>query len=193
MFLYFVSLIFVSAEGGWFESFLHWWHAKADPILNYPGFEVWKFLNLAIFVYILYRLLRVPLGGAFKAKREAIRADLIKAEEEKKNALAKLTDVEAKFAHIENEKINVLKEAQKELDQEKERILQETKSETMRLREQGEAEIARVIQQSKIDLRHYSAEETIRRAEALIKGSMNESADSRLVKTAIQSMGGVKS
>ena len=54
-----------------------------NDYLNIPGFEVWKFLNLAIFIAILVYLLRKPLSEKFKAQRDAIRADLIRAEEEK--------------------------------------------------------------------------------------------------------------
>ena len=45
-----------------------------NKYLNYPGLEAWKFVNLAIFVAVLAYLLRKPLGEAFKARREAIRA-----------------------------------------------------------------------------------------------------------------------
>lgn len=65
------------SEGAWGQ-FVHFW----NTYLNYPGFELWKFLNLAIFVAIMYRLLKKPLSGAFRTRRELIRAELIKAEEE---------------------------------------------------------------------------------------------------------------
>ena len=85
MFAFIFSFIFLFAEGGHSTSgggFTAWWHTNAEPYLNYPGFEAWKFINLAIFVAVMVYLLKKPLSKAFKAKREQIRAELIRAEEE---------------------------------------------------------------------------------------------------------------
>src|SRR3954464_12588298 len=71
-----------------------------NEYFNIPGFELWKFLNLAIFIALMVYLVRKPLGDAFKAKREAIRAELIRAEQEKQAALSKLTSAEAKLAQL---------------------------------------------------------------------------------------------
>jgi F0F1-type ATP synthase membrane subunit b/b' len=193
MFSFVLNLFLLLAESeSAFSRFMHWWHLNADPILNYPGFEVWKFLNLAIFVYVLYRLAKAPVGEAFKARRDAIRAELIKAEEEKQVALAKMSETESKLAALPAEKSQLLENARKESEAEKLRIAAEAKNETAKLREQSANEIARLIQQSKIDLRNFSAEESIRRAEDLIRSSMNEETDSRLVKAAVQTLGGTR-
>ncbi|MFL6468411.1 MAG: hypothetical protein ACJ72Z_10685, partial [Pyrinomonadaceae bacterium] len=88
-----------SSQGTW-ASFREFW----DHYFNYPGFELWKFINLGIFVLILVYLVKRPLSEAFKAKRDIIRAELIKAEEEKQAALATLTTVEAKLVGIESER-----------------------------------------------------------------------------------------
>src|SRR5262245_41197225 len=96
MLAFIYSLNLMLAEGG------GWW-GKIYPYLNYPGFEAWKFLNLGIFIAVMVYILKKPLSEAFKAKREAIRAELIKAEEERQAALAKLTSAEAKLARLESE------------------------------------------------------------------------------------------
>ena len=159
--------------------------------LNIPGFEAWKFLNLAIFVGVLTYLVKKPLTDAFKAKREAIRAELIKAEQEKQAALARLTSVEAKLVNLDSEKSNILTHAEREAEAEKARILQQTENDVKKLREQTENEIERLAQQTRLQLRRYSAEESIRLAEEKIKNVMNSDTDSRLVKASIQSIGGL--
>ena len=95
----------------------------------------------AIFVAVLIYLLKKPLSDAFKAKREAIRAELIKAEEEKQAALAQLTAAEAKLAALEAEKAAVLKKANDEADAEKRRLLEQTETEITKLKEQTTGEI----------------------------------------------------
>jgi len=181
-FIFSFALMFAESHGAGSGS-PHWY--------DYPGFEAWKFLNLSIFVAILVYLLKKPLTAAFKAKRDAIRADLIRAEEEKQSALAQLTSIEAKVVGLDSEKSNILKNAEAEAEAEKNRIERETESNLAKLREQTDSEIERLAQQSKSELRRFSANESIRLAEEKIKNVMNSDTDSRLVKASIQSIGGL--
>lgn len=188
MFAFIFSFILLFAEtsdakGG----FSHFW----NTYFNYPGFEAWKFMNLAVFIAILVYLLRKPLSEAFKAKRELIRAELIKAEAERQAALAQLTATEAKLARLEAEATSIRQKAEQEVNAEKLRIAQQTEEDIKKMREQAQSEIARVSQQTKLDLRRFSAEESIRRAEELIKAGINAESDSRLIKANIQSIGGL--
>ena len=175
--MFIFSFIFIFAEGG------AWW--------NFPGFEAWKFMNLAIFVALMVYLVKKPLSNAFKAKREAIRAELIKAEEEKQSALAQLTSTEAKLVNLESEQTAVISRAEAEAAAEKTRIAEQTEFEIGRLHEQAENEIALLSRQSKAELRRFSAEESIRLAEAKLKAQMNAEKDANLVKAGIKAIGGL--
>ena len=190
-FIYSFILIFAAAGGKSGGGFADWWHNNADPYLNYPGFEAWKFINLGIFVTLLVYLLKKPLSEAFKAKRETIRAELIRAEEEKQSALAQLTSTEARFAALESESAQILEKAGLEAEAEKTRILTQTEEEVSRLRRQSESETARLSQQARAELRRFSAEESIRLAEEKIKSKINAQNDAQLVRSNIQSIGGL--
>lgn len=180
-----------SAAGGGGGGFTDWWRANADPYLNYPGFEAWRFINLAIFLAVLVYLLRKPLTAAFKTRREQIRAELIRAEQERKAAEARLIETEARLARLDAEKTNVLTKAQMEAEAERRRIIEQTEFETAKLREQTENEISRTAQQARRELRRLSAEETIRLAEEMIKQGMTPQADARIVRGGIQTIGGL--
>ena len=189
MFALFYSVILLAASGehasrGGFTEFY-------NTYLNYPGFEAWKFINLAIFVAILVYLVKKPLSDAFRAKRDAIRAELIRAEEEKQAALAQLTTVEAKLASLEMEKATLLERAKAEAEEEKANILRQTESEIAKMREQAESEINRLAQQTRAELRRFSAEESVRLAEEKLRGRMNADNDAILVKASIQDIGGL--
>ena len=83
-----------------------------NEYLNIPGFEAWKFFNLAVFIFAAYYITKKKkLPEWFKAKREEIRSELIKAEEEKQAALAKLTAIEARLSQLDMEKDNILQKA----------------------------------------------------------------------------------
>lgn len=186
--LAFIFFLFSEAShsaGGGFSEF---W----SKYLNYPGFEAWKFINLAIFVGLMVYLLKKPLSETFKAKREEIRAELIKAEEEKQAALAKLTETEAKMARLEAEKEAVLNRAKEEAKAEEKRITEETENEVKKLRDQAENEISRTAALARHELRKISAEETIRLAEEAIKANLAKGNDAGLVKAGIESLGGAK-
>ena len=191
MFAFFYNAIFLLAEAGGHASSGGGFTEFYNTYLNYPGFEAWKFVNLAIFVAGLVYVLKKPLGDAFKAKREAIRAELIKAEEERKAAIAQLTAAEAKLAAIEAEKAAILKKARDEAEAEKTNILKQTEFEIGKMREQAESEINRITQQTKAELRRFSAEESVRLAEEKLRVKINPDNDAVLVKSGIQSIGGL--
>ena len=182
-----VLLLAAAAEtgghGGFIESY--------NKYFNIPGFELWKFVNLAIFVGLLVYVLKKPLSEAFKSQREEIRAELIKAEEEKQNALKLLTSAEAKLAGLENDKAEVLKRANLEAETEKQRIAEQTEDDIRRLREQVSSEVERLEKQLFVRLKQFSANESIRLAEEKLKGQMDQDKDSRLVKSGIASIGGL--
>lgn len=162
-----------------------------DRYFNIPGFEAWKFINLAIFIAIFVYLTKKPLSEAFKAKREEIRSELIKAEEEKRAALAKLTATEAKLAQLESEKEHILTRAREEAEFEAKRLAEATAVEIERLRQQTESEIVRLSKLSHNELRKFSAEESIRLAEQKLRSQIDGDTDIKLVRASIQEIGGL--
>ena len=191
VFIYSFILIFaetVAKTGGGFKD---WWIQNADPYLNYPGFEAWKFINLAIFVAVMIYLLKKPLTDVFVAKREKIREELVKAEEERQAALAKLTSAEANLARVSAQSDEIVEKARMEAAAERTRIEQESEDEIKRLRTQAENEIGRKSQQVRAELRRFSAEESIRLAEEKIKQNINAAKDAEIVRANIQSIGGL--
>lgn len=172
------------AASGGFTKFYNDW-------LNIPGFEAWKFINLAIFVGLLIYLVKTPLTEAFKAKRDAIRAELIKAEEEKQSALKQLTSAEAKLAGLENEKATVLKKAAAEAEAEKRRLAEQAEWDVKKMQEQTGGEISRLQKQTMAQLRRFSAEESVRLAEEKLRAQIDTAKDAQLVKSGIASIGGL--
>jgi F-type H+-transporting ATPase subunit b len=189
--IYSFLLVFSEAAhsaGGGESGFTHIW----NTYFNYPGFEAWKFINLAIFVGLMIYLLKKPLSDTFRTKREEIRAELIQAEAEKQAALQKLTETEAKLARLSSEVSTVKDRAAQEATAEKNRIIEQTEAEIAKLREQANNEIERTGKQAKNELRKFSAEESIRLAEEMIKKNINDTVDAKIVKSGIESIGGLK-
>jgi F-type H+-transporting ATPase subunit b len=174
------------------ESGFGYYYQQVKPYIDYPGFELWKFINLGIYVAILIYFVRKPLSEGFKQKREAIRTELIRAEEVRKTALAELAEVDARIAGLEREKVRMLEESKMEAATEENRINTELESEITHLYSQAENEIARRAQQSELELRRLAANESVRLAKEKIKSQMTPEKDSALVGDVVSSMGGAK-
>src|SRR5882757_7132935 len=188
---FFNSLFLLAAEAApaahgqtGYQQFIHFW----ETYMNYPGFEAWKFINLAVFIVVLYFLLRMPLSNAFKTKREEIRAELIKAQQERDAAMKKLQDIEGRLAMLDTEVAEIKDKAVADAETEKARIAAQTETDIAKMREQAQNEIARAGQQAKADLRRYSAEESIRLAEEMLRQQVGSETDSRLVKAGIDNL-----
>jgi len=162
-----------------------------NDYFNIPGFELWKFINLAIFIGILLYFVKKPLSNAFTARRESIRAELIKAEHEKQAAAARLAEIDAKLASLKTEKANILEKAKAEAAFEANRVAEQSQADAARVAMQVEAELARLTSQARAELRRFSANESIRLAEEKLKSKIDANSDSRLVRATLNEIGGL--
>jgi F0F1-type ATP synthase membrane subunit b/b' len=174
------NVLFALAEGG--ET--RWW--------DYPGFELWKFVNLGIFVLLLVYILtrKAKLGDAFKARRETIRNELARAQQERDAALAKLKEVEERLARLDSEVSDIQDRSRREVAEENERIARATETEIVRLGEQAQREIERAGKTARHELRRYTAEQSVRLAEEMIRREMKPEDDARLITRNIEELGG---
>jgi F-type H+-transporting ATPase subunit b len=174
-----IAFLFFADE----SSHVSWW--------NYPGWEAWKFFNLLIFVIVLVYFLRRPISESLAARREAIRRELVRAQEERASAVAKLKEVEARLARLDSEVEAIRVQAQKEAAEERERMARATEEELRKLREQAQREIEGTGKAARQELRRYAAEQSVRLAEELIRGEMRTEDDARLMNDYVESLGGV--
>jgi F-type H+-transporting ATPase subunit b len=161
-----------------------WW--------DYPGLELWKFVNLALFagglIYVLTR--KVKLGEAFKTRRETIKQELAKAQQERDAALTKLKEVEDRLARLDSEVSTIREQSKQEAAEERERIAKSTEVEVARLSEQAKREIERAGKAAKHELRLYAAQTSVRMAEEIIRREIKPEDDARLLQRNVQELGG---
>jgi F-type H+-transporting ATPase subunit b len=175
---FFISLLFILADEA-----PHWW--------DYPGFEIWKFINLALFVTALILVLkRFNVSEAFRNRRETIKADLARARQERDAAVAKLKEVEERLARLDAEVATVKEQSRREAQEERDRIARNTETEVAKLTEQAQREIAGAAKTAKHELRRYAAEESVRLAEEMIRREIKPEDDARLITRDIAELGG---
>ena len=163
-----------------------WW--------DYPGFELWKFVNLAIFVTVLVIALRKFFGvpEMFRNRKESIRAELEKARTERDAALAKLKEIEERLASLDSQVAAIKERSMTEAREERERIARSTQDEIAKLTAQAQREIENAGVVAKTDLRRFTAEQSVRLAEEMIRRDIRPDDDARLFKRGIDEMGATR-
>lgn len=151
-----------------------------------------RLINLLIFLGIMYYLLRKPLGEALRARREGIRRELMRAQEERNAALAKLEEVEARLALLGSEVETINAQARKEAEEERARIERSTEEDARKLQEQARREIESAGKAARMELREYAAEQSVRLAEEMVRGNLRPEDDERLVRDYVEDLGGIK-
>src|SRR5260370_17385898 len=75
----------------------HWW--------DYPGLELWKFVNLGIFVIALVIVMRKFFGvpEILRDRKETIKRELALAQHERDAALAQVKKVEEPLARLDTQ------------------------------------------------------------------------------------------
>lgn len=151
-----------------------------------------KIFNILLFVGLMIYILRRPIGDAFRGKRENIRRELMRAQEERNAALAKLEEVEGRLASLGAEVETIRAQAEREAAEERARIERATEDEIRKLREQARREIENTGKVARAELQAFAAEQSIRLAEEMIRQNISPEDDARLVKQYVEELGGAR-
>ena len=81
---------------------------------NYPGLELWKFINLAIFTAAAIFVLRKKINEALLARRDAIRQELEAAKAERERALARVAEADDLLSRLDEHVGAIHKQAAQE-------------------------------------------------------------------------------
>jgi ATP synthase F0 subunit b len=150
-----------------------------------------KVINLLLFVGLMYYFLRRPIKEAFRARQESIRDELMRAQEERDAAVAKLKEVEGRLASLGSEVEAIRMHAQKEAAEERLRVERATEEEMRKIREQARREIESASKAARAELREFTAEQSVRLAEEMIRRDIRPEDDAHLVSEYVEELGGV--
>jgi F-type H+-transporting ATPase subunit b len=142
---------------------------------------VYRFLNFAALVAILYFVLRKPVKQFFNDRRENIAKTLEDFEEKKSEAEARFQELESKLAALSQERERIMAEYIKEGEEEKEKIIANANEMADRIQKQAEVTIEQEVKSAKTELRQEIAEMSAAMAEELIKENIDQDDQQRLV------------
>ncbi len=155
---------------------------------NYPGLEAWKFLNLAIFTGVMIYILRRKISEALGARREAIKQEMVHAQQKREQALAKVTEAEELLGHVDTEVASVREQARMEAEAERARLAAATEREIEKLKQQAQREIETVDKIARKQLREFFAKRSVEVARQAIKVQMKPEDDEVLISQSISEL-----
>jgi len=182
-------ILFLISKG---PGFLLWIPEWLDNWVNYPGLELWKFANLLIFLavaFYLHHRFGKPIRNALQARSEGIKQELEKARADRDAALAKLTELDERFANLDAEVGRIKERAKLEAEAERQRINAATEAEIAKIREQARREIESAGKAARHELRRFAAMESVRLAEEILRREMTAADDARLTNLNLQELG----
>jgi F-type H+-transporting ATPase subunit b len=161
-------------------AFLEW-----QDWFNYPGLELWKFLNLAIFLAAGIYILRRPISEALGTRREAIRQELIQAQQQRARAEAKIAEADSLLSRLEADVRAIREQAQAEAESERKRLAAATQREIEKLKQQAEREMETADKVARKSLRQFFAKRSVDYARENVRTRMRPEDDRHLVEESI--------
>lgn len=152
---------------------------------NYPGLELWKFINLAIFTAAGIYVLRKPINQALLARREAIQQELITAQQERDQALARVAEADNLLSRLDDDVRTLELQAREEATSERQRIAASTERELEKLKQQANREIETADKLARKELRYFLAEKSVQMARETIRSQMKPEDDAALIRESI--------
>lgn len=149
---------------------------------NYPGLEIWKFLNLAIFTAVGIYILRKPINQALLTRRGAIQQELVAAQQERERALGQVADADNRLSRLHEDVRAVNQQADEEARSERARLAASTEREMEKLKQQSQREIDTAGKLARKELRQFLAQRSIEVARESVRNQMRPEDDTALIK-----------
>lgn len=159
--------------------------AEGASWFNYPGLELWKFINLAIFLGFGIYILRRPISQALSTRRDAIKQELVQAREQKERALAKMAEADSLLGKLDTDVRTVQEQSRQEADSERQRVAASASREIEKLQQQAEREMDNAAKVARKSLRQFLAQRSIEFARQRVRGQISPEADKRLIEESI--------
>jgi len=158
---------------------------QAAEWYNYPGLELWKFANLAIFTGLGIYILRKPISAALASRRDAIQQELVTAQNERDQAVARVAEADALLSRLDDDVRKVQEQAREEATSERQRIATSTEREIEKLKQQAQRELETADKLARKELRQFLAEKSVQMARESIRVQMRPEDDTALIRERI--------
>lgn len=167
-------------------------YASGGAVSEHPWLDlVFKFINFAGLLAILYFALRKTVPQALKDRSESVARDLIHALEAKEAAEAKLAEYEARVANLEREAAKLKEEFKAEGEAQKIKIIKDAEQASETIKKNAEAAGEREVRRITEELRSEAVREALRLAEEILKKSYSAEDQKQALELTIKKIEGL--
>ena len=159
-----------------------------DQYFNYPGLELWKFVDLAIFLGVGIFILRKPIKNALTARGESIKKELLEAQQKRDAAAEKLSEAEGLLARLDDDVQTVRRQAIEEAELERQRQAAAAETEMKRLRAQADRELELTRKLARRELQQFLANRSLEFARQSVISQLRPEDDLRLIKDRVNEL-----
>ena len=150
---------------------------------------LWKWINFAILAGGLGFLMAKTLPKVFAERTSEIQKNITHAQQAKRDAEARAAQMDARLKALGADIETFRKQASAEMQQEGERIRQETTAQIKKVEQQAALEIEAAGKHATRELRQYSAELALRLAEERVRARLDATSESALVDRFVKELG----
>ncbi|WP_457680307.1 F0F1 ATP synthase subunit B [Thermovibrio sp.] len=148
----------------------------------------WKTVNTIILFAILYWLLKKPISRFISDGIESIVSKFEKAKKEKEETLNLLKEAEKKLEEAKEEARKIVSYAEEVAKREKEEIINEAKQTAERIVKLADEEIEKEAYKAKEELKKFAAQKAIEIAQARIKSSITPEVNKKLIESSLEKL-----
>jgi F-type H+-transporting ATPase subunit b len=171
------------------------WAAAAEKehapgIVNLDITLLLQAINFLILAGILYKFLFKPLSTFMEKRAEGIRHSLEEAKRARDEVVRARAEYEESLRAARQEAAALRQQMDREMSEERERLVQQSREEAHRMITQARSEIEQEVRRAKTELRGEAVHLSLTAAERLLRRSLTEADQRRLVEQTIQELGG---
>lgn len=148
-----------------------------------------QLVNFLLLLVVLYRFLYRPLVAALEGRSAAIKQQLAEAQAAREEAQRQLAELEERLRSAQADAQATRERVVREAAELRERLATEARQESARLVETAQAEIAHATRQARGELRAEIGALAIEVAEHVIRRSLRDEDQQRLVREAVARIG----
>jgi F-type H+-transporting ATPase subunit b len=146
----------------------------------------YRIMNFAVLALALVFLLRKPIPRALNSRVQGIQSQLNDLEARKAEAEKRLAECNQKLGELEKEAGRIVSDYIRQGEDAKRRILKEAESAAEKIQAQARRNIEHEFEQTKARLQHEIFEQSLAKAEALLKQNVTADDQSKLVEDYLQ-------
>jgi len=150
--------------------------------------QIWLFLNLAAFLFLLYWFVGRPISGFLESRKDGIAQELQEAERKIEEAEKLRTQVVQRLDQVESEISELRERAERDGRAEAERIRELSAEEEQRFLRRVDEEIARRQQETRNALARETAALTTQLARELLDREITEADRERVLERSLKAM-----